>query len=230
MDSKKLKKLREKYLDSGSQVFDPKFKKVGDYQFNPEGVRFLPFGGIPTLLDAPQSNKLDDLDVALIGVPMDLGTTNRSGARFGPRAVRGIERVGPYNHNLDVLPFKNKKCADIGDVPFRSRFKLDSCIEDIEKFYHKVVDAGVRGEPRLLIPMPGYGNLIASSASGPRPRARAYVRQKNIGRNQNHCEVRNLKDSLDIRESWAGRPPRQALIRSEKKHLLISWLTDSECT
>ena len=57
--------------------------------------------------------------------------------------MRGIERVGPYNHNLDVLPFKNKKCADIGDVPFRSRFKLDSCIEDIEKFYHKVVDAGV---------------------------------------------------------------------------------------
>lgn len=143
MDSKKLKKLREKYLDSGSQVFDPKFKKVADYQFNPEGVRFLPFGGIPTLLDAPQSNKLEDLDIALIGVPMDLGTTNRSGARFGPRAVRGIERVGPYNHNLDVLPFKNKKCADIGDVPFRSRFKLDSCIEDIEKFYHKVVDAGV---------------------------------------------------------------------------------------
>ena len=41
MDSKKLKKLREKYLDSGSQVFDPKFKKVADYQFNPEGVRPL---------------------------------------------------------------------------------------------------------------------------------------------------------------------------------------------
>ena len=40
------------------------------------------------------------LDVALIGVPMDLGVTNRAGARLGPRAVRAVERIGPYEHAL----------------------------------------------------------------------------------------------------------------------------------
>ena len=84
------------------------------------------------------------LSIRLIGVPMDLGVTNRSGARFGPRAVRGIERVGPYNHALDVLPFAVQRCADIGDVPFRSRYDLTKCIEDIEAFYRNVIAAGVR--------------------------------------------------------------------------------------
>lgn len=143
MDRHKLDALRRKFSAGGDRVFDPKFKKVADYQFNPAGTRSLPYAGVPTLLDAPYSDSLADLDIALIGVPMDLGVTNRSGARFGPRAVRGMERIGPYNHVLDVLPFGNRRCADLGDVPFRSRFDLVSCIEDIEAYYHRVVDAGV---------------------------------------------------------------------------------------
>ena len=59
---------------------------------------------MPTLLDAPAKELSADLDVALVGVPMDLGVTNRPGARFGPRALRAIERVGPYHSELDVLP------------------------------------------------------------------------------------------------------------------------------
>ena len=47
---------------------------------------------------------LNTLDVALIGVPMDLGVTNRAGARLGPRAVRAIDRIGPYEHVLRVAP------------------------------------------------------------------------------------------------------------------------------
>ena len=46
----------------------------------------------------------DGLDVALIGVLMDLGVTNRGGAGFGPRTVRTIERIGPCNHALKVAP------------------------------------------------------------------------------------------------------------------------------
>ena len=49
------------------------------------------------------------LDVALIGVPMDLGVTNRAGARFGPRAVRGVERIGPYEHVLRIAPMPASK-------------------------------------------------------------------------------------------------------------------------
>ena len=83
------------------------------------------------------------LDVALVGVPMDLGVTNRPGARFGPRAVRGIERIGPYHHVHEIAPLTVVKCADVGDVPFRSRFSLSDSHEDIEAFYKRLAAAGV---------------------------------------------------------------------------------------
>lgn len=144
MDSAKLEELRRRFGGAGEEYFSDRFRKVADFQFSPEGVRQLPFSGIPTLLDAPATDSLEALDIALVGVPMDLGVTNRPGARFGPRAVRAIERVGPYNHALDILPFRERRCGDIGDVPFRTRFDLASCIEDIEAHYHRIVDAGVR--------------------------------------------------------------------------------------
>jgi len=64
--------------------------------------------------------------------------------RFGPRALRTIERVGPYHHALSVAPMINCRTADVGDVPFRSRFDLVSSLEDIETYYTSVVAAGVR--------------------------------------------------------------------------------------
>ena len=64
--------------------------------------------------------------MAIIGVPMDLGVTNRPGSRFGPRALRTIERIGPYNHVLDCAPVHELRVADIGDVPFRSRYRLET--------------------------------------------------------------------------------------------------------
>ena len=82
--------------------------------------------------------------MALFGVPMDLGVTNRSGARFGPRAVRGIERIGPYEHVLRALPTYELRVADIGDVPMESRFSLERCHADIEAFARRIVEAGVR--------------------------------------------------------------------------------------
>ena len=151
MDDNKLNELRQKYADTkGGNVHDPKFKKVADLLFEEEGKRSLPYGGIPTLLDAPyrpEAQEVPDfgaLDIALIGVPMDLGVTNRPGARFGPRAVRTIERIGPYNHFLEVTPTAEAKVADIGDVPMRSRYSLNDCIDDIEAFYRRIADAGVK--------------------------------------------------------------------------------------
>ena len=64
--------------------------------------------------------------MAIIGVPMDLGVTNRPGSRFGPRALRAIERIGPYNHVLECAPMQELRVADIGDVPFRSRYRLET--------------------------------------------------------------------------------------------------------
>jgi guanidinopropionase len=110
-----------------------------DLVFGSDYRRPMPYAGIPTLLDAPyQPDAVDQpgfagLDVALVGVPMDLGVTNRPGARFGPRALRVVERIGPYNHALGVAPRARCTLADIGDVPMRSRYSLEQSIEDIER-------------------------------------------------------------------------------------------------
>ena len=111
--------------------------------------RKWPFSDPATLLGAPfrpEVTALPDfggLDVALIGVPMDLGVTNRTGARLGPRAVRAVERIGPYEHALRIAPTMHLTFADIGDVPMQSRFSLDQCHQDIEAFYTRVCAAGV---------------------------------------------------------------------------------------
>jgi agmatinase len=55
-----------------------------------------------------------------------------------------MERVGPYNHYLKEVPSAVLKAADVGDVPMRSRFRLEQCMEDIEAYYKKVVAAGVK--------------------------------------------------------------------------------------
>jgi agmatinase len=146
-----LKRLREKYgADSGGDaVRDPKFKKIADKIFDKAGTRVAPYAGIPTFMAAPhraidwKNPDFGDLEVAAVGVPMDLGVTNRNGARFGPRAVRTIERIGPYNHVLECAPAFDLRLADIGDVPFRSRFNLESSHEDIERAFRAIVEAGV---------------------------------------------------------------------------------------
>ena len=110
--------------------------------------RTWPFAEPSTFLDAPyrtdalSSPTFGDLDVVLLGIPMDLGVTNRAGARLGPRAVRAIERIGPYEHVLRRAPFADARIGDIGDLPMQSRFDLEQCHRDIETFYDRIVDAG----------------------------------------------------------------------------------------
>ena len=149
-DVKKLDELRKKYGEGhGGDLFDPKFRRVADKIFNKSGTRLAPYSGIPTFLTAPylpvdnDNPDFGDLQVAMVGVPMDLGVTNRPGSRFGPRAVRAIERIGPYNHVLDCAPVQELRVADIGDIAFRSRYRLELSHEDIERRIGQIVDAGV---------------------------------------------------------------------------------------
>lgn len=145
MDKANLERLRRKYWSAGADdIHDPTMKKLSQALFDAPGRRKLPYGGLPTLLDAPYKEKLSDLDIALIGVPMDLGVTNRPGARFGPRALRAIERIGPYNHALKIAPSTMCRVADVGDVPFRGRFDLESSLTDIETFFTQVDGARIR--------------------------------------------------------------------------------------
>ena len=124
-DKAKLDALRAKY-NSGAketEVAPERFRKPLAQVFVAAYRRAMPYRGFSTLLDAPYGPDAADLpdfgglDVALVGVPMDLGVTNRAGARFGPRAVRDVERIGPYNHALEVTPSGQCNVADIGDEP-----------------------------------------------------------------------------------------------------------------
>ena len=146
MDAQKLEALRARYAGAaGGDVDDPDFRKAAAQQFSADDRRKWPFADPATFLDAPFRADADlaGLDVALVGVPMDLGVTNRAGARLGPRAVRAVERIGPYEHVLRMTPMADCRAADIGDVPFRSRFSLESCHADIEEAFGRIVSAGV---------------------------------------------------------------------------------------
>ena len=83
-----LQRLRTKYAaDSGGDaVRDPKFKKIADKIFDARGTRVAPYSGISTLLAAPfraidwKNPDFGDLQVAAVGIPMDIGVTNRNRA------------------------------------------------------------------------------------------------------------------------------------------------------
>jgi agmatinase len=149
-DKTRLEALRTKFSDTGGgEIFDEAFRKVGDKIFSKTGTRLAPYSGVPTFLSAPhlpvaaEDPDFGNLQVAILGIPMDLGVTNRPGSRFGPRALRAIERIGPYNHVLATAPVFDLRVADIGDVPFQSRYRLELCHQDIEKRINQIVDAGV---------------------------------------------------------------------------------------
>ncbi|HEV7251871.1 MAG TPA: agmatinase [Mesorhizobium sp.] len=149
-NDEKLAALREKYGEShGGEIFDPRFRAVADRIFSKSGTRAAPYSGVPTFLSAPhrpidwQNPDFGGLQVGIVGMPMDLGVTNRPGSRFGPRALRTIERIGPYNHVLECAPTYELSVADIGDVPFRSRYRLEQSHEDIFRAVDLLVGAGV---------------------------------------------------------------------------------------
>jgi len=145
MDQAKLEKLRTRYGDRNAfDSDDPVLTKAARQVQSPDGKRALPYSGVPTFLDLPYAESAVGLEVALVGVPMDLGVSNRPGARFGPRAVRSIERIGPYHPVFRGVPKGAVRAADVGDVPFRSRFSLEQSLEDIERYYSGLKAQGVR--------------------------------------------------------------------------------------
>lgn len=145
LDPLKLQALRARYAEGGAfDATDPTLRTAIQQVRRPDGRRALPYSGVPTFLGLPAAADTQDLDVAVIGVPMDLGVSNRPGARFGPRAVRTIERIGPYHPTFRGVPQAHLRAADVGDVPFRSRYSLEQSLEDIESYYGQLVPQRIR--------------------------------------------------------------------------------------
>jgi agmatinase len=149
--------------------------------------------------DAPELADYGGLQAALVGVPMDLGVTNRAGARLGPRAVRAVERIGPYEHVLRRVPLAEARVADIGDVPMRSRFSLEDCHADIESFFTKMVRAGV-------VPLAVGGD---HSISGSILKAVGAARPVGMIHIDAHCDTSGLYEGSKFHH---GGPFRQAVL------------------
>ena len=167
----KLDEPKGKFGEShGGEPFNPKFRRVADEIFAESGTRLAHYSGIPTFLTALNDEIDNDnpdfgaLQVAIIGMPMDLGVTNRNGSRFGPRAVRTIERIGPYNH----APVHEQRVADIRDVSFQSRYRLELSHEDIERRLHQIVDEVVSGPAICFHHNYGTGQRV-SAVRDPQP-------------------------------------------------------------
>jgi agmatinase len=101
------------------------------------------FTGPSTFARLPHVRTLEEVDLAVIGVPFDTGVTYRVGGRFGPNAVRAASvMLRPYNANLDVSPFDLLSCVDYGDVAIVPGY-TDRSYAAIEVAVAPVVEAGV---------------------------------------------------------------------------------------
>lgn len=112
-------------------------------QFNqPRGGNEMPrFGGPATMMRLPSQESAEGLDACFVGVPLDIGTSNRAGTRFGPRQIRAEScMVRPYNMATRAAPFDSLMVADIGDVPIDT-FNLPACMDIITRHYGGVMEA-----------------------------------------------------------------------------------------
>jgi guanidinobutyrase len=100
------------------------------------------FGGIATMMRLPFAESPDGLDAGFIGVPLDIGTSNRAGARFGPRQIRAESAlIRPYNMATGAAPFDTLQVADLGDVAINT-YSLAKSLPIVTAFYQRVLAAG----------------------------------------------------------------------------------------
>ncbi|MBT3409448.1 MAG: agmatinase [Halieaceae bacterium] len=115
-------------------------------RFNqPLGGNEMPrFAGHASMFRLPTQTNAEGLDIALVGVPLDIGTSNRAGSRFGPREIRCESvMVRPYCMYTQAAPFDSFQVADIGDVPLNT-FNLLKSIDIIEGFFDDVLSHGAK--------------------------------------------------------------------------------------
>jgi len=116
------------------------------------------FAGPQTFMRLPEATNPKGLDVCFMGIPMDIGTSWRSGTRFGPKQIRQESAmIRPYNIQTGAAPFDSLQMADLGDVAINP-FSLADSLKIIEAAYYKlhaysVVPATLGGDHSLTLPI-----------------------------------------------------------------------------
>ena len=120
---------------------DPFFKPVSGFD--------LPrFAGVPTFMRLPHvaldAPKIKDVDIGIIGVPWDSGTTNRPGPRHGPRQLRDASTMIRAQHPVSgIRPYEKLNCADLGDVSINPA-DIEDSMARITSFYKKLLEEGIK--------------------------------------------------------------------------------------
>ena len=116
------------------------------------------FGGIATFMRLPLVTDHSQLDVAICGVPFDIGTSNRPGARFGPRGIRSESvLLRPYNMATRAAPYDHLRIAGTGDVATNPYNLLDS-VDRIEAHFDqlmaaKLITLTMGGDHTIVLPI-----------------------------------------------------------------------------
>ena len=116
------------------------------------------FSGPQTFMRLPSASDLTGLDVAVLGIPMDIGTSWRSGTRFGPKQIREQSAmIRPYNLQTGAAPFDSLQIADIGDLAINT-FSLSDSLCIITESYdailkHDVIPVAMGGDHSLTLPI-----------------------------------------------------------------------------
>ena len=129
-------------------------------QFNQplSGNEMPRFAGPATMMRLPSQDGAARLNACFVGVPLDVGTSNRGGARFGPRQIRAeSSMIRPYNMATRAAPFESLQVADIGDVAINT-FDLKKSMEIIEKAYDEILRHDCRpltlgGDHTIVLPI-----------------------------------------------------------------------------
>jgi len=125
------------------------------------------FADISTFFRLPVVKDLKDLDYCICGVPWDGGTTNRPGARHGPREVRNSSSLIRLYHPVSLKsPYNKYNIADIGDCPVNPADLQDS-LNKIENYYNEinksnVIPLSIGGDHLVSLPI-----LRALAKKGP---------------------------------------------------------------
>ncbi len=141
-----------------------------DPRFQPVDAAITPrFAGIATFMRTQRHDVSPDLDIALVGVPFDIGVNYRAGARQGPAAVREASRLIRRVHNVSgIAPYDICNVADVGDAPVNP-IDLARSIAMIEAFFAKIHAAGA-------LPL-----SIGGDHTVPLPILRAVAKERPVG-------------------------------------------------
>ena len=114
--------------------------------YKPTAGDVLPrYAGIATFMRLPQVTLEDssEVDIGLIGVPWDGGTTNRAGARHGPRQMRDLSTLTRnVHHATGIRPYELANCADLGDSPVNP-VDLQDALNRVQTFFDDVCRRGI---------------------------------------------------------------------------------------